>query len=75
MKHVVELSRVMISDLNTHGRLDFHAVTGFNVVIVKPDRKIIYTDCEWSGISENAALGEAVIESVTIVASKRIETR
>jgi hypothetical protein len=43
------------------------------VVIVKPDRKIIYSGCEWSGIDEAASLGGAVLESVSIVAAKRLE--
>ena len=73
IKHALELSRVLICDAAFTDRVDFYALSGFNVVIVKPDRKIIFTGCEWSGISENASLGEAVIEAVNVVASRRIE--
>ena len=71
VKHQLELSRVLIS-VPGDG-IDFHSISGFNVVIVKPDRKIIYSGCEWASIDEAATLGNAVLESVSIVASKRLE--
>ena len=71
VKHQLELSRVLIS--SPGDGIDFHAVSGFNVVIVKPDRKIIYSGCEWANIDESVALGGVVLESVSIVASKRLE--
>ena len=43
-------------------------------MICKPDRKIIYSDCQWSSIQEEATLGSMVLEQVTLVASRRIET-
>jgi len=71
VKHQLELSRVLISAPGDG--VDFHEVSGFNVVIVKPDRKVIYSGCEWASIDEAAALGNVVLESVSIVASKRLE--
>jgi len=71
VKHQLDLSRVLIS-MPGDG-VDFHEISGFNVVIVKPDRKIIYSGCEWASIDEAAALGNVVLESVSIVASKRLE--
>ena len=43
-------------------------------MICKPDRKIIYSNCQWSGIQETGTLGDMVLEKVTIVAGKRLET-
>ena len=40
----------------------------------KPDRKIIYSNCQWSSIQESATLGSMVLEKVTLVASRRIVT-
>ena len=37
-------------------------------------RDSIYSDCQWSSISEAGPLGAMVVEKVTIVASNRIET-
>ena len=54
--------------------IDFHTLSGFSLVICKPDRKIIYSDCQWSAIEESANIGSMVLEKVTLVASRRIET-
>ena len=59
--HVVELTRL-------------YELSGFSLVICKPDKKIIYSDCQWSAIQESATLGSMVLEKVTLVASRRIET-
>ena len=51
-----------------------HSPHDFSLVICKPDRKVIYSDCQWSGIQETGTLGDMVLEKVTIVAGKRLET-
>ena len=73
VKHVLELTRVCLNGSALSDGINFHDLDGFNVVIVKPGRKIIYSGCEWSAIDENASLGNTVLESVSIVASKRME--
>lgn len=72
VKHALELTRVCALADALHDGIDFHALSGFNVVIAKPDQRIIYSGCEWAAIDENTALGNAAIESVSIVATKRI---
>ena len=72
--HVVELKRLYATDEAIRDGIDFYGLSGFSLVICKPDRKIIYSDCQWSSISEAGTLGAMVVEKVTIVASKRIET-
>ena len=59
--HVIELTRLYATD-------------DFSLVICKPDRKIIYSGCQWSSIGETGALGAMVVEKITIVAARRIET-
>ena len=54
--------------------IDFYRLKDFSLVICKPDRKIIYSHCQWSAIQETATLGSMVLEQVTVVAGKRIET-
>jgi len=73
VSHLLELSRVCICDSAMSDGVDFHALTDFNVVVVKPDRKVIFSGCEWASIDENAALGNMVLESVSIVAAHRME--
>ena len=51
----------------------FHNLSNFNIVVVRPDRKIIYSGCEWSGVDEAIGLNDLVYETVTAVASSRME--
>ena len=72
--HVLELTRLYATDEAIQDGIDFYSLSGFSLVICKPDRKIIYSDCQWNSIQENATLGNMVLEKVTLVASRRIET-
>ena len=54
--------------------IDFYSMEDFSLVICKPDRRIIYSGCQWSSIQESASIGSMVLEKVTLVASRRIET-
>ena len=74
VKHVLELKRLYATDEAIRDGIDFYKLNGFSLVICKPDRKIIYSDCQWSAIQETATLGSMVLEQVTVVAGKRIET-
>lgn len=73
VKHLLELTRVCLTGSAVEDGINFHALEKFNVVIVKPYCRIIYSGCEWSTIHEKAALGNVVLESVSIVAAKRME--
>ena len=74
-QHVVELTRLYATDEAIADGLNFHGLTDFSLVICKPDRRIIYSGCQWSAIQENGTLGNMVLEKVTIMAAKRIETK
>ena len=70
----VELTRLYATDEAIRDGIDFYSLTGFSLVICKPDKKIIYSDCQWSSIQESASIGSMVLEKVSLVASRRIET-
>ena len=72
--HILELTRLYATDEALQDGIDFYDLSGFSLVICKPDRKIIYSGCQWSAIGETGALGAMVVEKITIVAAKRIET-
>ena len=72
--HVIELTRLYATDEAIRDGIDFHSLSDFSLVICKPDRKIIYSGCQWSSISETGALGAMVVVKITMVATKRIET-
>ena len=73
VKHLLELTRVCVTGAALRERVDFYALTDFNVVIAKPDRRVIYSGCQWTEISEAASAGDLLFETVTIAASKRVE--
>ena len=72
--HVVELRRLYATDEAIADGLDFYAMKDFSLVICKPDRRVIYSGCQWSNIQEKAELGAMVVETLTVVASHRMET-
>ena len=72
--HVIQLTRLYATDQAITDGLDFYALKDFSLVICKPDRKIIYSDCQWSDIQEDAQLGQMVLEKMTVVARSRMET-
>ena len=71
--HVIELSRLYATDQAVRDGIDFYALENFSLVICKPDRKIIYSGCQWSDIQEDAQLGKMVVEKLTLVAGRRME--
>ena len=73
-KYVLELTRLYATDEAISDGIDFFALANFSLVICKPDRKVIYSGCQWSAIQEEGQLNAMVAEKVTVVASKRIET-
>ena len=71
--HTLELTRLYATDEAIRDGIDFYAMEDFSLVICKPDRKVVYSGCQWSAIQESADIGSMVLEKVTLVASKRLE--
>ena len=72
--YTLELTRLYATDDAVADGINFYELTDFSLVICKPDRKIIYSGCEWSDIHEEGQLNAMVAEKITVVAAKRIET-
>ncbi len=73
-KYTLELTRLYATDDAISDGINFYDLSDFSLVICKPDRKIIYSGCEWSSISEEGELEALVAEKITVLAAKRIET-
>ena len=71
--HVIELTRLYATDDAIADGLDFYGIKDFSLVICKPDRKVIYSNCHWSSVQENAELGAMVVEKLTVIARHRVE--
>lgn len=72
-KYTLELSRLYATDDAIRDGIDFSELDGFSLVICKPDRSIIYYDCQWQELNESAEVGGTVLEKVSIVAGHRTE--
>ena len=70
----LELTRLYATEEAVSDGINFYDLQDFSLVICKPDRKIIYSGCQWSAIQEEGQLNAMVAERVTVVAAKRIET-
>ena len=73
-KYTLELTRLYATEDAVSDGINFYELGDFSLVICKPDRKVIYSGCQWSAIQEEGQLNAMVAEKVTVVASKRIET-
>lgn len=70
----IELTRLYATDDAISDGIDFYGISGFSLVVVKPDRRVVYTGCQWADIEESGEIGEMIAENITIVATKRVET-
>ena len=72
-QYTLELTRLYATDDAISDGINFYDLRDFSLVICKPDRKVIYSGCQWSTIAEEGQLNAMVAEKVTVVASRRIE--
>ena len=71
--YVIELTRLYATDEAVRDGINFYTLTNFALVIVKPDRRVVYTGCNWSEIAEDGQLSEMVAEKIRVIASHRVE--
>jgi len=72
--YTIELTRLYATAEAISDGIDFFSLSDFSLVVVKPDRRIVYTGCQWSDISESGEIGDMISEKVTIAASRRVES-
>ena len=72
--YTLELTRLYATDSAISDGIRFHDLSDFSLVIVKPDRRVVYTGCNWKSIDENGTVGDVVAEKITLVAAHRVET-
>ena len=72
-QYVLELTRLYATDDAISDGIDFYSIRDFSLVICKPDRRVIYSGCNWSAIAEEGRLGAMVAEKVSVLARKRME--
>ena len=73
-RYTLELTRLYATDDAVSDGINFHELSDFSLVICKPDRKVIYSGCEWSAIQEDGQLNAMVAEKVTVIVRREIDT-
>lgn len=74
-KYTLDLTKVYLEDTAISDGVDFYTLSdyGFNLVIIKNGRRIVYKDCIVSDISEDGALNDKVTEKMSIMALNRVK--
>lgn len=72
-RYTLELSRIYATENALRDGINFYELEDFSLVIVKPDRRVIFTGCQWTSLEESTALGGTVMEKVSLTASSRME--
>lgn len=72
--YTIELTRLYVTDTAISDGIHFHEMQDFSLVIVKPGRRVVYTGCNWSQITESGEVGDLVAEKITLIAAHRMET-
>ena len=54
-KYTMELTRLYATDDAVSDGINFYDLEDFSLVICKPDRKIIYSGCQWNAIQGRAS--------------------
>jgi hypothetical protein len=73
LSYRLELTRLYATDEAISDGINFHELSDFSLVIAKPDRRIIYTGCQWSSIVESGQLSQMVAERIAVISSHRTE--
>lgn len=71
--YTLELTRLYATESAVADGINFHDLKDFSLVIVKPDRRVVYTGCNWSRIDENGELNDLVAEKISLIAAGRVE--
>ena len=72
-QYTLELTRLYATDNAVRDGISFYDLEDFSLVVCKPDRRVIYSGCQWSRLEESAEVGGMALEKVQITAAKRIE--
>lgn len=69
----IKISKAYISDKAYADGISFYTIDNFSFVIVKPDKRIVYTGCSVQSIDEDGSLNDIIAENIVIRATKRRE--
>lgn len=71
--YTLKITKAYINDAGLADGLDFYNLANFDFVIIKPDKKIVYSGCSITGIDEDGNLNDIIAEHINIRATSRAE--
>lgn len=73
LSYILELTRLYATDEAIRDGINFYELSDFDLIIVKPDRRVAYSGCQWSRIEESGELSQMAAENIRLIASHRME--
>jgi hypothetical protein len=74
-QHTIRISKAYITDAAIADGITFYFLDDFEFVIVKPDKRIVYSNCSITGIEEEGSLNDVIAENINIRSLKRREDK
>ena len=72
-QYTIRITKAYIHETAQKDGINFYNIDNFEFVIVKPDKRIVYSGCSITSIEEEGSLNDIIAENVSIRASKRRE--
>lgn len=69
--HEIQLSRIYIYNNEINNYQDFFELSNFNLVLMKPGKKVVYSGCKWIQISESVNSQNIIIEDAILISKNR----
>lgn len=74
-KYSIRISKAYIDAGAYKDGISFYTLDNFEFVIVKPDRRIVYSGCSIQQVDEEGSLNDIIAENITIRATRRREDK
>jgi hypothetical protein len=72
-QYTIKISKAYIHEKAAADGINFYNINNFEFVIVKPDRRVVYTGCSVTGVDEEGSLNDMIAENINIRAVRRRE--
>lgn len=72
-QYTIRITKAYVTDVALADKISFYTIDNFEFVIVKPNKRIVYSGCSITGIEEEGSLNDVIAENISIRASKRRE--
>jgi hypothetical protein len=72
-QYTIKITKAYIHEAAVKDGINFYNINDFEFIIVKPDRRVVYTGCSITGVDEEGSLNDMIAENINIKAITRRE--